>query len=110
MAQISLYLGDDTTSNQAEYLSLINSLIKAKQLGIEEVEICSDSELLIFQLEGKYKVKNPNIIGHWTIAKELLEDFHYKLTKIPREENEEADMLANKAIDQKEKIGGEKNG
>jgi len=63
VAEISRYLGSRVTNNQAEYWSLIDALTEAKRLGAEQVEICSDSQLLVRQLKGLYKAKNDLTTG-----------------------------------------------
>ncbi len=95
------YLGI-ATNNQAEYTALLLALKKALELGAEELEIRSDSQLLIKQLRGEYRVKSPNIITLFIKAKSLLSNFRRTtFTHIPREQNKRADSLANLAIDSK---------
>ena len=98
IANISKAIGR-TTNNQAEYRALIAALEKAGQLGISEVEIRSDSELLVRQIKGIYRVKNAGLIPLYQKAK-LLQSKITKFTirHVPREENSEADELADKAL------------
>ncbi len=98
------YLGV-TTNNVAEYRAVLLALEKASALGAESVIINMDSELVVRQLLGEYKVRE----GHLKIlhqkALELLAAFpKYRVRHVPREENRRADQLANEAIDQKVKI------
>lgn len=88
------------TNNQAEYCALIWGLILAKDLGVEEVECYSDSELMIKQVQGEYKIKNINIRPLAVIVKKILPKFFKKASffNIPRGQNKEADKLVQKAI------------
>jgi len=88
------------TNNQAEYLSLIMGLDIAIENGIEELLVQGDSELIINQINGLYKVKDPQLKGLYDIIKEKLGSFK-KITfqHIKREFNKEADKLANEALD-----------
>ncbi|MDD5190623.1 MAG: ribonuclease HI family protein [Dehalococcoidales bacterium] len=88
-----------TTNNVAEYKALIAALEKAHQLGAVDVEIRSDSELMVRQVTGRYKVKSPLIAPLYMQVNKLLSKFNaVKITHIPRELNAEADELANLAI------------
>ena len=94
------------TNNEAEYQSVIFALKKAKALfgkkvmKTAEVEIKSDSELLIKQLNGEYKVLEPNIQDLFLKVWNLKVDFKkVKFTAIPREKNKQADRLVNQALD-----------
>lgn len=99
--KIARYLGL-ATNNQAEYTALTDGLRAAAELGAEELEILADSELMVKQMNGLYKVKNPDLQSKHAEAKSLLKPFKRVVIKyIPREKNKEADALANKAIDQK---------
>lgn len=101
----SQYIGDGT-NNEAEYKAVIFALKKAKALlGKEriksmEVELKSDSELLIKQLNGEYKIMEPRIQSLFIEVWNLKIDFgKIKFTLIPREKNKEADRLVNEALD-----------
>lgn len=101
VAEIFEYIGE-TTNNQAEYLALLAGLKKAIELGAESVGIFADSELMVSQIKGVYKVKNEGLKPLFNEAKELLKKFKTcNICHIPREKNKEADKLANKAIDSK---------
>jgi ribonuclease HI len=92
----------NTTNNQAEYQALVAGLKKAISLGAKQVVVNSDSELLVMQLQGKYKIKNTGLKPLYSEAVKLayaLESF--KIVAIPREQNREADRLANLALDEK---------
>ena len=103
----SEYIGEGT-NNEAEYKAVIFALKKAKALlGKEkiknmEVELKSDSELLIRQLNGEYKIMEPRIQSLFIEAWNLKIDFgKVKFTLIHRERNKEADKLANQALDER---------
>ncbi len=87
-----------TTNNQAEYKAIIVALEQAITLGAKQVELNSDSELVVFQLSGRYRVKKDTLIPLFQKVKELSVCFEsFKVRHIPREQNSEADALANKA-------------
>ncbi|UCF32058.1 MAG: ribonuclease HI family protein [bacterium] len=93
------YLGE-ATNNVAEYQALLFGLEEAVKAGAVRVRICSDSELLVKQMTGEYRVKNPRLKDLFMRAQRMasnLKDVTY--SHIPREENKEADRLANMAID-----------
>jgi ribonuclease HI len=99
--RLGRYLGE-RTNNQAEYRGCILGLERAKQLGASDVEVYADSELLVRQLAGQYKVKNEGLKPLHLEAQSLLRSFRrFKLTHIPREENTLADEMSNRAIDEK---------
>ena len=107
------FLGEKT-NNQAEYLALVLALFFLKQK-IDDTDkdsnlknifltIHSDSELLIRQLSGLYKIKNPILIKLHGLIKLLLKGVSHKFTHVMREKNKIADRLANEGIDKKKKI------
>jgi ribonuclease HI len=88
------------TNNVAEYRAVIAGLEKAVELGVDDLEVISDSELLVKQMRGEYKVKNATLRDLWTEAGELAEELRsvsYKAVR--REHNELADRLVNEALD-----------
>ncbi|MCE5195032.1 MAG: ribonuclease HI family protein [Nitrospiraceae bacterium] len=96
--ELSEYIGI-STNNIAEYTALIRGLTKAKELNIEKLTIFLDSELVVRQIKGIYKVKNENLAKLYQKTVALLASFSaYTIDHIPREENAEADKLAKKAI------------
>ena len=98
LAEVATYLGK-ATNNQAEYQALIAGLEKALALGATAVAIRSDSELMVRQLNGAYKVRNEGIKPLYAKAVGLLSRFaQYTIDHIPRELNSRADALANRAI------------
>jgi ribonuclease HI len=89
-----------TTNNQAEYQAIITGLEKAISLGVKNVAVKSDSELVVKQINGHYKVKNTALRSQYQKVVQLtgsLESF--SIAYIPREQNKAADALANKALD-----------
>ncbi len=88
------------TNNQAEYRALLLGLAAVKRLGFGKVEIALDSELIVRQLEGRYKVKNAGLKPLFEEARLLLHGFgDWKIRHVPRAENKVADGLANEALD-----------
>jgi len=101
LATVAKYLGE-TTNNQAEYQGLIMGLEKAKKLGGRELEIRMDSELIIKQLKGEYKVKNAEIAKRFLEVHNLFQHFNkISYRHIPREKNQEADALVNQVLDER---------
>lgn len=89
------------TNNYAEYQGLLLGLEAAQQLGAREVGVRADSELLVRQLEGKYKVRNAGLKPLHEQAVKLLRSFErFDLKHVPREENALADEMSNRAIDE----------
>jgi ribonuclease HI len=88
------------TNNQAEYSALLRGLDAAAERGATEVAIYSDSELLVRQLNGDYRVKSPQIAPLFAQARTRLEGFRrWKAEHVMREQNGRADELANLAMD-----------
>jgi ribonuclease HI len=97
--EISEYIGK-ATNNIAEYKALIRGLQKAHQLGYKELEILCDSQLVVEQVKGNYKVKEPHLKPlREQVSALILEFENVSIKHIPREQNEEADKLVNQAID-----------
>lgn len=95
------YLGQ-ATNNEAEYQALILGLQRALSRGVQEIRIHMDSELLVRQLNGHYRVKNPRLALFFHQVQDLLLKFSkYDIIHIPREQNREADRMANEAIKRK---------
>lgn len=97
--EIAKYIGE-VTNNVAEYEALLAALDYCVKKKISPVEILADSQLMIRQLSGQYKVKHPNIVPLYQKAKEYLA--HLKVTgftHVMREFNKRADELANEGID-----------
>lgn len=98
-ATVSQRIGT-ATNNQAEYTAIIAALEKAIGLGARRVELKSDSELVVKQLNGQYKVKKTTLKPLYQKVVRLVGALEaFTITHIPREQNKEADRLANKALD-----------
>ena len=101
VVRLGEYLGV-ATNNVAEYRALLLGLKAAAELGVTEVEVRSDSQLMVRQLSGQYKVKNAALMDLYFSAIKKLSGFSSStITHVPREENKEADKMANMAIDAK---------
>ncbi|HML19254.1 MAG TPA: ribonuclease HI family protein [Candidatus Dependentiae bacterium] len=98
--QLGFYIGIKT-NNQAEYLALLLGILYLKNhVGPNDmVLIVSDSELMVKQLKGEYRVKNQDLLQLYMIAKKMLASLNYKVVHVMREENCMADSLANLGID-----------
>ncbi len=89
-----------TTNNQAEYQAVIAALEEAIRLGVAGVVIKSDSELVVKQINGRYRVKNPALKPLHQRVRELQSLFQsFAIASIPRRQNTEADRLSNAALD-----------
>ncbi len=94
------FLGEKT-NNEAEYEALLAGLEMAAAAGCRRLEVRADSQLMIRQLTGRYKVKNRRLVPLVLRVKELAGRFdHVAFVHVPREENRLADRLANRAIDE----------
>jgi ribonuclease H / adenosylcobalamin/alpha-ribazole phosphatase len=88
------------TNNVAEYRGLLAGLAKAAELGVTELDVISDSELLVKQMQGEYRVKNETLRTLWEEAAELERRFdRVRYSAVRREHNELADRLVNEALD-----------
>jgi ribonuclease HI len=94
------YIGE-ATNNVAEYEALLLALSEAGRLKAARVTVRSDSELLVRQLEGRYRVKHPRLMGLHARARDLLKALpSFRIEHVGRERNRQADALANRAIDE----------
>ncbi len=103
--EYSKFLGE-ATNNEAEYQAVIFALKKVKQLiGKDksknaEIEVRSDSELIVSQLNGEYKIKENDLVPFFIEIWNLKQDFaKVDFVQIPREQNKKADLLVNKELD-----------
>lgn len=100
IAGFKQYIGE-ATNNVAEYKALILALEEARKTGVEFLEVRMDSELVVKQMQGKYKIKEP---GLQVLAGEVFKLIKYfksvRFTHVRRELNKEADKLVNQAIDE----------
>lgn len=98
--EFNKYIGN-CTNNVAEYMALITGLMYASQKEIKNVNCFLDSELVVKQLNGLYKVKHKDMIPLYNKVKELQKLFdNITFANIPREQNKLADSLVNKALDE----------
>ncbi len=96
------YIGE-TTNNVAEYSALVKALEEAANLGATEVKIQMDSELIVKQMTGLYKIKQPALQELAAKVVKLLNKFNkYNFVHVRREYNKEADAMVNKALDEHE--------
>jgi ribonuclease HI len=88
------------TNNVAEYRALLAGLARALELGVDELEVVSDSELLVKQMNGEYRVKNAALVGLSVEAARLAREIgKVRYRAVRRTENELADRLVNEALD-----------
>jgi ribonuclease HI len=96
-----LFLGR-ATNNVAEYAALLAALERTQAVGATEIEVYSDSELLVKQMTGAYRVKQPHLQRLWLAAQQLARSFQrFTIRHVPRVANSDADRLANRAMDEK---------
>lgn len=104
VAELSQYLGH-RTNNYAEYMGLLAALQYALEHDARALEVVSDSELLVRQLNGQYKVRHPVLMELYQQARTLIRKLEwFRIEHVRREKNRDADKLANQAMDQ----GGKK--
>ena len=88
------------TNNVAEYRALVEGLRKAGELHVGELEVVSDSELLVHQMRGEWKIKNEALRVLWEEAQDIAAGIgKVRYTAVRREHNELADRLVNEALD-----------
>jgi ribonuclease HI len=99
MLELAKKIGRET-NNVAEYYALLAALDYATSQGISALRVRSDSELLVRQMQGRYKVKSPDLKPLYERASKLSRQFRYfTIEHVPREMNRDADALANVALD-----------
>ncbi len=102
MIEVCGFIGT-TTNNVAEYAGLLEALTVAHDEGASEVDIISDSELLVKQMLGTYRVKHPNLVPLFQRAKTMTRNFkRFTIKHTLRAGNKDADRLANLAVDRGE--------
>lgn len=100
LARLARYLGK-ATNNQAEYAALLLALETAAAHHPEHLDVLLDSELVVRQLQGLYRVRSPELRPLYERSRKLLQHFpSVTIRHVPRQENRQADALANKAIDE----------
>jgi len=106
VARLKKYIGKNT-NNVAEYFGLIAALDYAQNHGIRALRIESDSELMVKQMRGQYKVKSAELKPLFERAKKMSQTFEsFRISHVYREQNKEADALANQALDETSGSGG----
>jgi ribonuclease HI len=99
IAELSEYLGHQT-NNYAEYQGLLGVLRYALANGVKAIKVVSDSELMVRQMKGIYKVKNPDLRRLYDEAQQMVRKLdHFEIRHAMREHNVDADRLANEAMD-----------
>ena len=100
-----IFLGH-ATNNVAEYRGMLHGLETAATLGADEVELIADSQLIVRQMTGQYRVRNPGLKPLYEAARELAGKFgKCSFRHVRREQNTQADRLVNMAIDLKKNVG-----
>src|SRR5208283_1259661 len=100
VARLKKFIGQNT-NNVAEYYGLIAALDYAQSHGIRALQIESDSELLVKQMRGQYKVKSEDLRPLFERARKMSATFdHFAINHVYREQNKDADALANEAMDE----------
>ncbi len=100
LAEIARGIGV-ATNNVAEYTALVEGLKRAAEIGATDVLVRSDSHLLVEQLSGRYRVKNPTLQRLHHDVRRLADGFRrIRYEHVPRERNKEADRLANRGVDE----------
>lgn len=99
--ELSEYIGE-TTNNWAEYEALIRGLTKGTTLQPSVINVRMDSELIVKQLSGEYRVKDPELKKQYEKVQDILRAFKGEVSfeHVPRAKNKEADRLVNEALDQ----------
>jgi ribonuclease HI len=88
------------TNNVAEYRALLLGIERAKELGATELELVGDSELIVKQVRGEYRVKDAGLRPLHSAAQKALGDFaEWRIRHVKRAQNAEADALVNQALD-----------
>jgi probable phosphoglycerate mutase len=99
LAELSVFLGH-RTNNFAEYSGLLGVLQYALDHGIPRLRVVSDSELMVKQIQGLYKVKSPDLLPLWQQARKLIAQLEgFEISHALRHKNKAADQLANQAMD-----------
>ncbi len=102
LSEVGLYIGR-ATNNVAEYTALLRGLEECLAVGASEIEVRSDSELLVKQMKGEYKVKSEGLQPLHGRARSLSLTVPTRYVHVPREKNRLADALVNRALDEWER-------
>ena len=102
MWNVHKFIGTDKTNNEAEYMGLLYGIKGCIELGIDELLIQGDSQIIINQIKGDFKVNSPKLKPYHTCIMDLLKKNikSYHIEYIPRSDNSRADELANLAMDE----------
>ena len=101
VSKIQGYLGRGT-NNVAEYRALLVALETVLRMGCKRLEVFSDSQLVVSQIQGFYRVTAPHLVSLFEEVRQLIGSLtNFRIHYIPREQNHEADRLVNAAIDEK---------
>jgi len=105
IASHSSYIGK-ATNNIAEYMALAACLTIVQKMECKNLVVHSDSELMVRQMNGQYKVKDEGLKRHFQRIQRMLTSspFHFTIKHVPRDKNQEADQLANRGIDTKKRV------
>ena len=104
LVTLGRYIGK-ATNNVAEYTALITAMQKARELGVKRVKIHGDSELIVRQMKGTYRVKHPDLLPLYQKARDLFESFEQAtIDHNYRHKNELADRLGNLAMDRRAEV------
>ena len=96
--EVSLALSFPTSNNQAQYEAFLAGLRLAEDMGAREVKILTNSQLVASQIQGKYQVKNDQLVKYWTLIQNHLKKFtSVEIQHIPREHNARADVMSKLA-------------
>ena len=108
IARLKKYIGHNT-NNVAEYFGLIAALDYAQTLGIRALRVESDSELLVKQMRGQYKVKSEDLRPLHERARKMAQALDlFRIDHVLRERNREADKLVNEALDETSRSGSDR--
>ncbi|KAM1043597.1 hypothetical protein ACFX2A_035646 [Malus domestica] len=86
------------SNNEAEYETFLAGLRLAKHFGVKQIDIFSDSQLVVNQVTNKFNAKDSSMAAYLAQTQLLLQHFHYQITQIPRAVNSHADALARFAL------------
>lgn len=101
LCTVSLWIGK-MTNNQAEYYALIETLQRVNKFEVDQIDCFLDSQLIVRQLNGQYKVKNEKLRPLYDQVEALIAGSQIRFNHVHREENNKADALANQAMDSRE--------
>lgn len=99
--EVGEFLGLSVSNNQAEYQALYKGLVQARQMQATHIECFLDSQLVVEQVNERYKVKDTGLREWWKKIKTLLEEFEqWSVSYVPRAQNAQADKIVNQTLDE----------